>query len=227
MRKPYALERRAPYLVAFILMTTTASSTLAQTQSGGNNWSVFLTLRHTEAIDCVQNDIATPDRIQNGADAGISFATRTQRSNVSFFGRVGANVSQDDRFQNQATYGVGFAWNYRTSSRSNMRLSQAFNKNLRLETLANLGVVPNDFNTTSATTTWSFQQQSGPRTSWSAGMGYQFTELNNVTPLGGSQIVLDEQPFGDEISIPLIDATAPAELELPDGEQEILRILAT
>ena len=60
MRKPYALERRAPYLVAFILMTTTASSTLAQTQSGGNNWSVFLTLRHTEAIDRVQNDIATP-----------------------------------------------------------------------------------------------------------------------------------------------------------------------
>ena len=227
MRKPYALERRAPYLVAFILMTTTASSTLAQTQSGGNNWSVFLTLRHTEAIDRVQNDIATADRIQNGADAGISFATRTQRSNVSFFGRVGANVSEDDRFQNQATYGVGFAWNYRTSSRSNMRLSQAFTKNLRLETLANLGVVPNDFNTTSATTTWSFQQQSGPRTSWSAGMGYQFTELRNLTPIGGSQIVLGEQPFGDEISIPLIDATEPAELELPDGEQEILRILAT
>ncbi len=212
MRKPYALERRAPYLVALILMTTSASSTLAQTQSGGNNWSVFLTLRHTEELDRVRNDILFPDRVSNGADAGITFATRTRRSNVGFFGRVGANVYLDDLFQNQVTYGAGFSWNYRASSRSNMHLSQAFNKNLRLETLANLGFVPNDFGTTSATTTWSFQQQSGPRTSWSAGLGYQFIELTNLTPIRGSQIVLDEQPFGDEISIPLIDATAPAEL---------------
>lgn len=218
---------RTPYVVALILMTSTASSTWAQTQSGINDWSVFLTLRHTEELDHIRNDIPIPDRISNGADVGITFATRTPRSSVGVSGRVGANVYEDDLSQNQVTYGVGFSWNYRASSHSNMRLSQTFNKNLRLETLANLGLVPNDFGTTSATTTWSFQQQSGPRTSWSAGLGYQFIELTNRRPIGGSQIVLDEQPFGDEISIPLIDATVPTKLDLPDGEREILRILAT
>ena len=218
---------RTPCVVALIVMASTASSTWAQTQSGVNDWSVFLALRHTEELDRIRNDIPVPDRKSDGADVGISFATRTPRSSVGVSGRIGANAYEDDRFQTQVTYGVGFSWNYRASSRSNMRLSQTFNKNLRLETLANLGLVPNDFATTGANTTWSFQQQSGPSTSWSAGLGYQFIELKNLTPIRGSQIVLDEQPFGDEISIPLIDATAPTELELPDGEQEILRILAT
>lgn len=227
MRKRYAIGRPAPYVVAFFLMNSTALSTFAQAQSGGNKWNAFVTVRHTEELDRVRNDEPVPDLISNGADAGLSFATRTERSNVAFFGRAGANIYDDESFENQATYGAGFAWNYRTSSRSTMSLTQVVNKNLRLDTLSNLGVVANDFSTLSASTSWSFQKQSGPRTSWNAGLSYQFAEMTNSTPIPGSQIVLNEQPFGDEISIPLIDTTAPAEAVLPDGEQEILRALAT
>ena len=208
-------------------MLMSARSSVAQTQTDRYGWSTTASVTHTQEVNRVRNDEPFPNRIWNGLDAGLTFTTRTPRSLFGVYGRVGANVFDDQQFENQLTYGAGFTWDYRTSSRSNMSLTQSFNKNLRLDTLSDLGLVPNDFNTTSATTTWSFQQRSGPRTSWSVGAGYSFTELGNRTPIRPSQIVLNESPFGNEISIPLIDTSAPTEIDLPNGEEQILRILTT
>jgi hypothetical protein len=222
-----AFEHRTTYVVTLMLTATMISSASPQTQSPEDPWSLSLSLRETRESDRDLNGDPSEDRVIDGADATIGYSTRTERSNVGFMGRVGGNMYQDEAFQDQLTYGAGFSWNYRTTERSQMSLTQSVNKNLRLDTLSNLGVTTNDLNTLSANTQWSFQGQSGPRTSWSTGLSYNYIELTSPAPIPGSQIVLDEQPFGDEISIPLIDASDPAQVELPNGETNILRILAT
>jgi hypothetical protein len=222
-----AFEHEATYLLALTLMTTMVGSASPQTQSQPDAWNLALTLRESRALDRVRSGEPAEDRIIDAADASLGYSTRTERSNVGFFGRVGGNMYQDELSEDQITYGAGFSWNYRATERSNMSLTQSVNKNLRLDTLASLGLSPNDLDTLSANTQWSFQGQSGPRTSWSTGLGYNFAELRSLVPIQGSQIVLDEQPFGDEISIPLIDTSDPTQVALPDGETDILRILAT
>ena len=228
MRKRHALERVSAYLIAILLlMTVAASSARAQ----GNDWRLFLSLRETRHFDRLQNDVPLEDRINNGATAGLSYSTRTERSTISLNGRVGVNVLREpaDQSRDRLNYGAGFAWSYRASARSQMRLSQRVSKNIRLDTLAELGVLPRNFDTFTATTGWSFQKQTGPRTSWNTSLGYGFREFGNTVPIDGSQIVLDEDPFEDDLAIPIdvFDVDEEDALDLPDGEDDVLRILAT
>ena len=227
MRNRYAAKRAAPYLIAFILMTVTTRP--ASPQSQQNDWSLFLSLRETRQFDRTSNGVPIEDRIADGASAGLTYSTRTERSTVSLNGRVGANTQREPATneRDRLTYGAGFSWSYRSSARSQMRLSQRVSKNIRLDTLSELGVFPRGFDTLTATTTWSYQHQSGPRTSWGTSLGYGYRKFDNARPIDGSQIVLDEDPFGDDVAIPTGVFDEPENLDLPDGENDVLRILAT
>lgn len=228
MRKAYGFER-VPTTLILVLPLMTLAPRPARSQQ--NDWSLFLSLRETRQSDRGQTGRAFDDRITDGASAGLSFSTRTERSSVGFNARTGVNFQRepDTESRDRLNYGGGFAWNYRTSPRSSMRLSQNVSKNIRLETLSELGRIGADFDTLTATTRWSFQHQSGPRTSWGTTLGYGYREFGNRAPVEASEIVLNEDPFGDEVAIPT-EAFTPTdfdEMELPDGEEDILRIVAT
>lgn len=227
MRKRIPGTRFASGFIVFMFVIITARS--ASSQSGINDWGVFLSLRETRQFDRTNNDVPVEDRIADSASTGFSYSTRTEHSSFVANGRVGVNVQRkpETNQRERLNYGGGLAWNYQPSARSQMRLSQRVSKNIRLETLSNLGVLAGNFDTLTATTSWSFQHQSGPRTSWNTSLGYGYREIDNPDPVAGSQIVLDEDPFGEDVAIPLDISNESDVLEPPDGENDVLRILAT
>ena len=106
---------------------------------------------------------------------------------------------------------------------SSMRVTA--NRNFSRERLTELGIVAPDLESYSAGASWRTQYQASARTGMSTSLSYRFTDIVNAQPIPGSQIVLEEQPFGDSLSIPAgidVDANVPVR----DGQNDVLDILA-
>lgn len=202
-------------------------TTRVASPQSANDWSVFVRLRETRQFDRTNDGVPVEDRTADSASAGLSYSTRTQRSTFGANARAGVNAQREPATDQRLTYGAALAWTYQPSERSEMRLSQNVSRNLRLETLSDLGVFTGNFDTLTATTSWGYQLQSGPRTSWNANLGYGYRQIDNAEPVDGSQIVLDEDPFANDVAIPVDVADDSDILEISDGEDDLLQILAT
>ena len=206
-----------------VLAATVVRSAGAQTND--EQWNLNLAVRQSQILGQERDNERQSDQTVDSANASLNFRRVLERSSVGVSGRVGAN-----RFtgadSDQINYGASFSWDYDTSTRSRMSLSQTVSRNFPLETLANLGVAPINLDTLEATTSWTYGYQSSARTSWSTSAGYGFRRFDNDQPVDASQIVLDQDPLVDEFPLPEL-GTDPIDLELGDGQDDLLQIIAS
>jgi len=213
------------FALVIVALLVTASSFAQQTRP--NSWNFSLGLRETRALDVIRNGEPAPDEIIDSVTAAFGFSAIRERSSMNLGARIGGNRRQDQDNRSQLTYGGQFAWNYRSSARSSMAFTTGVSKNFRLDTLTDLGVLPGDLSTLSTTTNWSFQHRAAERTNWSVGILHQYYDFGSTSNIPSSQVVLNDQPFGDEFAVTTPETASPADLIAPDGENDVLRILAT
>ena len=172
------------------------------------------------------NGVATGNRIVDNVNAIFGYSTNRPRSSLSLFGRVGVNVPRDSEQRNRANFGLGLGWNHSVTEHFQSRLDVGASRNFSIEKLSNLGFFAPNLTSYSANAGWGTQYQVSARTTISTSLGYRFREFQNSQAIPSSQIVLDEQPFGDDLSVP-VDEDLEGFLPIPDAEDDVLAILAT
>ncbi len=213
------------YAMAAMIGFTLASPALAQEPP--NDWRFSLGFRESNEYDLVENGISREDRVLDNVNASLSFSTRTERSQFSLFGRLGSDFYRKGDERDRLNYGGGFSWTRQSSPRFNMSLSQNVNRGFMLSTLSSIGLLAPNVDTLSATTSWGMQYQTSPRTTIATSVNYSYIEWQNEQRIEGSQIVLEESPFGNDFPDPAVEPTPAGDLLVPDGEDMVLGIIAT
>jgi hypothetical protein len=99
-------------------------------------------------------------------------------------------------------------------------------RGFRGETLSNLGVLAPGVDTSAVLGGWSFEYLTGPRTSLSVALAYDYVRFESGEPIPGSQIVLGQAPFQDEFRRLLPERQPDDSLPLPNAEGDVVDILA-
>ncbi len=200
----------------------------AAAQEPPGEWTLTVGARESNEFSRIENGVKDDqDLILDNVNLGISYSTRTERSQYSLFGRAGANAYRERDDRNQFNYGGGLSWSYTPSARLNSTLSFGADRGFQAETLSNLGVLAPGMDTTSANTFWGLQYMTGPRTRLSTQISYDYVRFESDQPIPGSQIVVGRPPFRDEFGPLFPDLRDDDRLPVPNAEGDVLDILAT
>ncbi len=199
----------------------------AAAQEPPGEWTLTVGARESNEFSRIENGVKDDqDLILDNVNLGISYSTRTERSQYSLFGRAGANAYRERDERDHFNYGGGFSWLYTPSSRLNSTLSFGADRGFQAETLSNLGVLAPGVDSSAANASWGLQYKTGPRTLVSTELSYEYLRFESDQPIPGSQIVVGQSPFRDEFQ-PLFPERGDGELPVPNAEGEVLDILAT
>jgi hypothetical protein len=201
----------------------------AGAQEPPTEWTLSLGAQESNEFSRVFDGVEQEDLILDNVNAQLGVQTRTQRSHLGFFGRVGYDFYRQSDYQDRFTFGGGLAWDYQ-GQRFGSGLSLSIERNLTAQTLSSLGVLAPGLRTDTINAGWAFNYQKSSRTALYTSLSYDNVKLESDRGIPGSSIVLPQSPFRDAFE-PLLGApdppTDPDTIELPDPEESILDILAT
>jgi hypothetical protein len=206
------------------LLIALAAPAAAQEPQG--EWNLTTGARESNEFSRVFNGLEQEDLILDNFHFSLGYQTRTEKSQYGLFGRVGANAYREAENSDRLNYGGGFSWSYTPSTRFNSTLQLAADKGFQGETLSNLGVLAPGVDTSAVLGSWSFEYLTGPRTTLSVALAYDYVRFESGDPIPGSQIVLGQAPFRDEFRRLLRDPEPDDIVPLPDAEGDVLDILA-
>jgi hypothetical protein len=204
-----------------------AAATAAGAQDPPGQWSLSIGARESNEFSRTFNGIPQEDLILDNVSLGLSYSSRSERSQYALFGRAGANAYREADDRNDFNYGAGFSWSHTSSARFTSTLSFGADRGFQAETLSELGVLAPGFDSSAAHASWGFQYKTSPRTSVSARVAYDYLRFDGGQSIPGSQIVAGQPPFRDDFPRLFPGRRDDDEIPLPDVEGDVIDIIAT